>query len=77
MTTALRSVKCSSLGEGALSLVLKFGDNLTPIELRHVQYVPDISDVVISCQEFNEQLNSFLYWILITDTFILGYGQER
>lgn len=49
---------CYSLAEGILKIVLTFNNEQTLLDMKHVQYVPNISDLVISCKAFNAQFKT-------------------
>ncbi len=55
MVTTAFDTDGQSVGEGNLSIFLKFESEFTPFKLQKVQYVPEIFHNIISSQKFNEQ----------------------
>lgn len=60
VTTADKQKSLSSFGEGLLPILLKFGKQKSVVVLNKVQYIPDLTEPVISVRKFNKQFWSYL-----------------
>ena len=58
--TANRGLTTNSLGEGNLPVLVKFGKNKVVICLKHVQYVPNFDESIISVSSLNQQFKTTL-----------------
>lgn len=76
VNTTLAKAECSSLGEGVLPIMLTFNEKRIMLRLEHVQYVPTISDFVISCKKFNEQFKTFVV-LNINSGYIFSRKEKR
>jgi hypothetical protein len=76
VSTALYDMDCSSLGEGNLTVTLKFANKYTELTLERVQYVPNILDLILSCHKFNKQFETF-FMLDVKTGFIYSREMNR
>jgi len=60
VTTAAKQKTLLSFGEGSLPMLLTFGKKKSVVVLQMVQYIPEITEPILSVRKFNKQFRSSL-----------------